>query len=96
MKKLISIAAAAGIALSLAAVTQPAQARDGGAVAAGVVGGLAAGAIIGSAASRPYYGGPAYYDGYYASAPGPYCHWERTQWIDSWGRPHFRRVRVCD
>ena len=95
MKKLISIAAAAATALSLAVVAQPAQARDGGAVAAGVVGGLAAGAIIGSAASRPYYG-PAYYDGYYASAPGPYCHWERTQWIDSWGRPHFRRVRVCD
>jgi hypothetical protein len=31
----------------------PVQARDGGAIAAGVLGGLAAGAIIGSAVARP-------------------------------------------
>jgi hypothetical protein len=43
---------------------RPAQAR-GGAVAAGVIGRLAAGAIIGSEVNRPYYGGPGYYDNGY-------------------------------
>ena len=42
------------------ATPQPAFARDGGAVAAGVIGGLAVGAIIGSQVDRGDYGGPGY------------------------------------
>jgi hypothetical protein len=59
-----------------------------------VIGGLAAGAIIGGAAARPY----GYYDGgYYAG--GPYyaaggCGWRRERFWDGYGwRVH--RVRVC-
>ncbi|MBA2126336.1 hypothetical protein DLM45_08875 [Hyphomicrobium methylovorum] len=80
----------------IAATAVPANA-GGGDFAAGVFGGLATGALIGSA--RPYYGPPPpayYYDGprYYDR----YCHWERGRpyWDDYegvWRRP---RIRVCD
>jgi hypothetical protein len=62
-----------------------------------IIGGLAAGAIIGSAHARPYYGygyyqpAPAYYgygpaySGYYA--PGPY--------YDCWRWRNGYRYRVC-
>jgi hypothetical protein len=64
-------------------------------VAAGIIGGLAAGAIIGSAANGGYYGyGPAYYGGpYYAY--GPSCWWSRER---VWGPYGWRwhRVRVCN
>ena len=60
-KILTTLAAAAALGLTAVAAPQPAQAGHwhggGGAVAAGVIGGLAAGAIIGSAAANgPYYG----------------------------------------
>ncbi|MBV9347033.1 MAG: hypothetical protein JO245_03570 [Pseudolabrys sp.] len=90
--KLTALAGAAAVALALA-LPQPAQARDGGAVAAGVVGGLAAGAIIGSTMQpRPYtyYGGPAYYAAPYEPTYGR-CYrtreWDGVRWV---------RVRVCD
>ena len=93
-KTLTAIAAAAALGLAAVAAPQPARAHDGGAVAAGVIGGLAAGAIIGSAAAHgPYYGGP------YAYAPGPAyyqpaCWWTRDRvWTPYGWRWH--RVRVC-
>ena len=62
-KTILALAAAATVAAGMAA-PQPAEARNrGGAVAAGVIGGLAAGALVGGAiASRPAYGyyGPGY------------------------------------
>jgi hypothetical protein len=99
MTKLNTLTAlTAAVALTIAAVAtpQPAEAHwrgGGGAVAAGIIGGLAAGAIIGSAAGYgPYYGygpgpyyGPAYYGG---------CYWTRQRFWDGWGW-RFRRVRVC-
>jgi hypothetical protein len=64
-KALTAVAAAATLAVVSLAAPSDAEARSrGGAVAAGVIGGLAAGAIIGSAISQPAYGG------YYA-APAP-------------------------
>jgi hypothetical protein len=70
MKKiLIAVTAAAAIAAGSMAVPTPADAGSkSGAVAAGVIGGLAAGAIIGGAmATQPRYVAPAY--GYGAPAP---------------------------
>ena len=65
----------------------------GGAVAAGLIGGLALGAL-----SYPYYGygypygyGGAYYDAGY----GEEC-WVRRRTIDQWGRVVVRLVQVCD
>jgi len=78
--------------------TAPAHA-GGGDFAAGVFGGLAAGAIIGSA-GRPYYDPPPppayYYEG--PRYEGPYCHWERGRryWDDYEGVWRYQRVRVCD
>jgi len=74
----------------------------GGDVAAGLLGGFAAGAIIGAAtAPRPYYYGPppAYYappPAYVAPAYAPECTWTRGEpvWNGyAWVRP---RVQVCD
>jgi MFS family permease len=60
MKK--ALIAAAALAVLAVAVPSHVQARNGGAVAAGVIGGLAVGAIVGGAiASQPrHYYEPAY------------------------------------
>ena len=82
----ISLAAAAFVA---AAIPSAAQAGCRGCgVAAGVVGGLAAGAIIGSALAQPRYVEPVYAGPpVYAAPPeyvdGPVCHLERHRyWVD--------------
>jgi hypothetical protein len=102
----IALAAAGTLA---AALPSPAQAHCAGCgVAAGVVGGLAAGAIIGGAiaSTRP----PVYYEPapVYVGPPPPpayaepsdvtgsICHLERRQvWIEGYGY-RLRRVEVCD
>ena len=102
MKRIIVAFAAA--ALVAAALPSSAQARcHGCGVAAGVVGGLAAGAIIGSALAGPRYVEPApVYDApppVYIEPPeyadGPVCHMERQR---VWNGYVWRseRVEVCD
>lgn len=87
-KTLISCAAAASLALGALAIPTSAEARGGGALAAGIIGGLAVGAIIGSAAANPYYApGPAYY--------GPACYWQHQRFWDGYGW-RVTRVRVCN
>ena len=92
MKPIVLALAAA--ALVAAASPDPAAAGCRGCgVAAGVVGGLAAGAIIGSAIanSQPapvYVAPPDYVD-------GPVCHVERHQYWDGYAY-RTRRVEVCD
>jgi hypothetical protein len=100
MKKAF-VAILAVVAFAAAAVTAPApaQARNEGAIAAGVVGGLAVGAIVGSAvATRPVYAYPAYraapgyvvYDGYARAYPVgcPGGYWARKPVaFDRAGRP---------
>jgi hypothetical protein len=73
----------------------PVEARSGD-VAAGLLGGLAVGAIVGSAiaAPRPYYYAPA--PVYALPPPPPECYWTRGEpmWDGyRWVRP---RVQVCD
>jgi hypothetical protein len=67
----------------------------GGAVAAGLVGGLALGAL----AARPAYGyAPVGYYGGYAPVGYGYggeCFIERRRTVDPWGRVIVRRVRTC-
>ena len=94
--KLTTLAAVAALTLAVTVSSQPAYAGgNGGAVAAGVVGGLAVGAIVGSQANRGYYGRPGYYEFGYQPVYGA-CHTERQQFEDGYGRIHTRRVRVCD
>ena len=102
MKKTLTALAAVAI-VATAAIAAPGQAearyRHGGAVAAGVVGGLALGAIAAGAYGYPgYYGyGPGYG---YAAAPayygayGPGCTIRRERVWDGYGWI-IRRVRVC-
>jgi hypothetical protein len=79
--------------LALTSTEASAQWRRGygwgpGAVAAGVFGGLALGAL----AARPYYYGPP---GYYAYGYGPDCYVTRRRvWVEGYGWT-LRRVTVC-
>lgn len=96
MLKVITVIAA--VATAAAAFTSvPAQA-DNGQITAGVIGGLAAGAVLGAAASsgyQPHYSGPAYYHRSYQPVYSD-CRWERERLVDAYGRMIVRRVRVCD
>ena len=97
MRKALIVTAMAAL-LAAASTPTPAQA-GGGRVAAGVIGGLAVGTMLGAAiaAPRPYYGPPpVYVEG--APGPAPACYWTRGQpvwdpYIGAWRRP---RVQVCD
>jgi len=95
-----AVAALAVITLTLATFSGVDTSRAGGGeVAAGLLGGFAAGAIVGSAlAPRPYYYGPA--PVYVAPPPpafvAPACYWTRGEpvWNGyAWVRP---RVQVCE
>jgi hypothetical protein len=103
-KTILAIAAAATIAAGTLTAPAPAEARcHGCGVAAGVIGGIAAGAIIGGAIanSQPRYYGPApgyvVYEGYGAPYPAacPGGYWARRRLHDRWGnfagwsRPRF-------
>ena len=104
LKTLTGVALAGVLAVgAVATTTQQAEAhwRGGGAVAAGVVGGLAAGAIIGGALAYPrygygYYGAPAYY-GYGPAYYGGPVYYGRRCWTRRTVGPGggVRRVRVC-
>jgi hypothetical protein len=100
MKSNVRISCRQSLAVSLAAltvfsglITTPAMA-GGGDVAAGVLGGLAVGALVGSAAAQPRYYAP-----YYAPAPvyvpAPRCWLEHERVWDGYGYV-IQRVRVCE
>ena len=101
MKKSVLASAAAAAMLIAAALPSTAEARCRGCgVAAGVIGGLAAGAIIGNALSGgPVYAEPApppptYY--YETDSDGQICHVEhRRYWVEGAGWRH-RRVEICE
>lgn len=95
MLKIITVAAVAALALGVTITPKPALAGNGGAVAAGVVGGLAVGAIIGSQANRGYYNGPGYYHSGYQPVYRS-CRTERQYMTDQYGRTRTQRIRVCD
>ncbi len=90
-------------AATLSAAVVPAPARAGGGdVAAGIVGGLAIGTILGAAAAqpRPYYGPPPVYveEAAPVYAAPPRCYWTRGEPVwdpyrGMWRRP---RMQVCD
>jgi hypothetical protein len=92
--KRTSIACAA--ALILAAAMQPAQARNrGGAVAAGIIGGIAAGAIIaGAANARGPYDGPVYAPAYEVAPPPAGCYARQEVWSNRHQAYVVRNVRV--
>ena len=85
-----SIAAIAALSvISAGAFSAPAQA-GGKHFAAGLIGGIVAGAIVGSA-SRNAYAAPVYSAPVYRSC---YTQWE-TQY-DAYGTPHSVKVRYCN
>ena len=106
-KTIYALAAAATIAVGTLAAptTADAQRCRGCAVGAGIIGGLAAGAIIGGAIanSQPRYYEPAPVYGppppAYVEPPdyvdGPVCHTERQQVWDG-NAYRTRRIQVCD
>jgi hypothetical protein len=85
MKRFLLLPAAVTLALTSAA-TVPAQA-GGGDVAAGLIGGLAAGTIIGAAVTGPHYYGPP--PVYVAPRGEPVWDGYRGVWV-------YPSVRVCE
>lgn len=69
---------------------------NGGAAAAGIIGGLALGALAAGAMDPgPVYAAPVYGPGPGYAAYGGYCHIQRERYWDGWGW-RVQRVRVCD
>ena len=85
---------AAALALTSVAAPRPAEA-GGGRIVAGVIGGLAAGALIGGALAAPRYYGPGP-SGYYGAGyyPGQGCYMQRQRFWDGY-MWRLRRVEVC-
>lgn len=102
MKHAVIALALAGLTAAALPTSADAGCRGCG-VAAGVIGGVAAGAIIGSALAgpRPVYveevpppPPPRYY--YEEDGAGPICHVERRRvWVEGYGW-RTRRVETCD
>ena len=94
MKRFFLVAAVV-VSLPFANVaTMPARA-GGGDVAAGLIGGLAAGTIVGAAVAGPRYYAPpppVY------MAPASYCYWTRGEpvWDGYRGAWIYPNVRVCE
>lgn len=83
---------------ALTAASLPAQAGDGGAIAAGILGGTALGFIAGTAvASPPSPPPPVYYAPVYAAPPPPppRC-WFEPQEVWTGYAYVIQRVRVCN
>jgi len=94
MKKSLATLAL-GATVSIGAVASPTTAHarwHHGFPVAPIVGGLAAGAILGAAlaAQRPYYDAYAYEPVYF----GPRCYGRRERFWDGW-RWHVHRVEDC-
>lgn len=94
------VAIVTAAALPLMSLQAPAQARDGGAIAAGIIGGLALGGLAAAAAAQaqPRYAYPypayGYRRVYYA--PVRDCWIQRRRARDDFGNVYYRRVRVCE
>ncbi len=86
MMKFVTLAAVAALTLTVAVAPQPAQAENGQ-IAAGVIGGLAVGAIVGSQMNN---------NGYRERGYARQCYVERRDYEDRYGRLHVRNVRVCN
>ena len=88
MKKFVSATLAIAVVAGSLVATAPANAQRGAAVAAGVLGGIAAGAIIASQ-PRPYYAPAPVY-----AEPQPACYWQRQRVWDGYAW-RIQRVQVC-
>lgn len=86
-------------AASLTAFSLPAHAGDGGAIAAGILGGTALGFLAGTAAaSPPPPPPPVYYAPVYAAPPPPpplHCWYEPQEVWTGYGYV-IQQVRVCN
>ena len=88
MMKFVTLAAVAALTMTVAIAPKPALAENGQ-IAAGVIGGLAVGAIVGSQVNRN--------DGYYRTRGyARDCYIERRDYEDRYGRLHVRNGRVCN
>jgi hypothetical protein len=90
-RTLTALALAGSIAVAAVAAPTAAEARwRGGWWGPGIIGGLAAGAIIGGALAPRYYYGPGYYYG-----PSPYYYGYPSCWRRVWTGYGWRRAWVC-
>jgi hypothetical protein len=88
-KTLLALAGAAAIAVTMFGSATDADARHRGWVGPAIVGGIAAGALLGGAFGAPYYYGPGPY--YYAEPA--MCTTRQRVWVEGRGW-RWRRVAV--
>jgi hypothetical protein len=96
--KIIAFVSIAALTVAVIISPEPAKAENGQ-IAAGVLGGLAVGAIVGSQVGRDGYRDDGYRgDGYYRSSGyrSRDCYVQRREFEDSYGRLRVRNVRVCE
>jgi hypothetical protein len=93
--QLVKVGLGLGLAGSiLAAAAMPAQAGDGGAIAAGILGGTALGVLAGATLANPPPPPPPPY--YYGPAAGRCWYEHRRVWDGYDGVWVVRPIRVCD
>jgi hypothetical protein len=95
-RTLLALATSAVLAAATFAPTAADARCRGCGVAAGVLGGLAAGAIIGGAiaSAPPAYGGPVYVEEPVYAAPPQRCYADQEVWSNRHQAYIIRRVRV--
>jgi hypothetical protein len=87
----VALALVAGAALTTQ--TRSAEAAEGWQVGVGIAGGLAAGAILGSALSQPRYYGPRHYAPPPAYYPAPVVTYRPAPWSPAWYNYCSRKYR---
>lgn len=99
MQRVLRIALVLATLPLVSAFASPAHAgEDDGGIAAGIIGGLAAGTLLGATVARPHYeDGYPPAEVYVAPEQESECYWTRGRayWDDDQDRWVYPRVRIC-
>ena len=96
ISRMRGVAAALAISAACSCLSPAPATAGGGDLAAGLLGGLAVGTVVGAAAAQPrYYYPPPYYAPAPVYVPAPRCWFERQRVWDGYGYV-LERIRVCE
>jgi hypothetical protein len=96
MRRMRALLVAVGVtAMAMTVLSTPSRAENGE-IAAGIIGGLAVGTLLGAGVAQPRYEAPA--PVYVAPPPPPICYWTQSEpvWDEYHGMWVRQQVQVCD